>query len=83
MYINGHGLLMIAIMIDTLQSSHPDPVLTEDIYIYIYMFIPQPSFVPMFGQAMAAHTITQLANFPTQPLPIKLSVLFFLFGEKI
>ncbi|POV94658.1 hypothetical protein PSHT_16089 [Puccinia striiformis] len=29
---------------------------------------PLPS---MFGQAMAAHTITQLANFPTQPLPIK------------
>ncbi|PLW22862.1 hypothetical protein PCASD_16218 [Puccinia coronata f. sp. avenae] len=29
---------------------------------------PLPS---MFGQAMAAHTITQLANFPTQPLAIK------------
>ncbi|KAA1085351.1 hypothetical protein PGT21_004159 [Puccinia graminis f. sp. tritici] len=29
---------------------------------------PLPS---MFGQAMAAHTITQLGNFPTQPLPIK------------
>ncbi|MBW0471396.1 hypothetical protein O181_011111 [Austropuccinia psidii MF-1] len=29
---------------------------------------PLPS---MFGQAMAAHIITQLANFPTQPLPIK------------
>ncbi|OAV93299.1 hypothetical protein PTTG_11767 [Puccinia triticina 1-1 BBBD Race 1] len=29
---------------------------------------PLPS---MFGQAMAAHAITQLANFPTQPLPIK------------